>query len=391
MNKRTYEAIALSKEFTGGRLFGRISFLGNRLHFTNGDFEKDLSFNGLLITKGGASNGLIFFSNPYNPDLSFYTRDQDVINDPVLNANADISNQLKELMKTRNKSRLLYAAAAVLSGILLCCLVYAFFYIKEHAVKTAAHAIPVEWEEKLGDAAFRQTNLNLIRNDAIDRSLAVITSPLVQEAHKNGRKYNFEFFIARDSSVNAFALPGGKIVIHSGLIMETDAAEELAGVLAHEISHITEQHSMRQLIQTLGIYFLMQTFLGDIEGIIAVLIENSGYLLTLKFSRDFEREADEAGLRILQNAGIHPSGMILFFEKLMQIEHSKNDAAGAEQTETDSENSASAVFESLSTHPDTESRINALKKKITNLKKNEYSKINLDYIRFKKYIEAEIK
>ena len=114
MKNRVYEAIALSDEFTNGRLYGRISFPGDRLHFTNGDFVKDLSIPDLLITKGGASDGLIFFSNPSRPGLSIYTRDANVINDPVLNANTDIANQLREFKKVSQKK---YAVSS--TGIML--------------------------------------------------------------------------------------------------------------------------------------------------------------------------------------------------------------------------------------------------------------------------------
>ena len=149
----------------------------------------------------------------------------------------------------------------------------------------------------------------------------------------------------------------------------------------------------------------MQALLGDVEGIIAVLMENSGYLLTLKFSRDFEREADDRGFQILNDARINPSGMITFFEKLAQHEKElmqsektsdkKPDSSADEKSDDSSESksekkneSMNSWFESLSTHPDTENRIEELKSKLKNTKKENYKKINLDYIRFKNYVEA---
>ena len=77
----------------------------------------------------------------------------------------------------------------------------------------------------------------------------------------SGAPYAFHFHIARDARINAFALPGGQIVLHDALVLRADSAEELLGVLAHEIAHVTEQHGTRNLIASAGIALTVQALL----------------------------------------------------------------------------------------------------------------------------------
>jgi predicted Zn-dependent protease len=114
--------------------------------------------------------------------------------------------------------------------------------------------------------------------------------------------------------VNAFALPGGVIVVNTGLIDLTSRPEELAGVLAHEVQHVELRHSVRGLVKSLGLRGLFAFATGDIGG--TLLGEAAVGITDLKFSRDDESEADRMGLDSLIAADIDPSGMPAFFEKM---------------------------------------------------------------------------
>ena len=102
------------------------------------------------------------------------------------------------------------------------------------------------------------------------------------------------------------------MVIHSGLLMAADSPEEIAGVLGHEIAHVTQRHSIRSIMSSAGLFLVLQTMLGDVTSIVAVLANNSAFLLSRKFSRDFERRADNQGWEYLLAADIKPEGMITF-------------------------------------------------------------------------------
>src|SRR5690606_32430743 len=123
-------------------------------------------------------------------------------------------------------------------------------------------------------------------------------------------------------------------------ISAAETPEEVAGVVAHEIAHVTEQHSMRQIISSTGLFLIIQAFLGDASGLLGALADNSYFLLNQKFSRDHEREADEKGMELLIAANIDPQGMISFFETLEE-EHADMPSA----------------LNMISTHPATKERI----------------------------------
>src|SRR6185295_147454 len=150
-----------------------------------------------------------------------------------------------------------------------------------------------------------------------EAEVAKIRSRLLPALTNSG--YTFQFHIMQDTNVNAFAIPGGHVVILTGLLERADSAEEVAGVLAHEIAHVTKRHSMRSMMQSAGLVVLIQSIFGDTSGVVAILTQGSQFLIEQRFSRDFEREADDVGWNYLVRANIDPQGMIEFFEKLKKI------------------------------------------------------------------------
>lgn len=171
--------------------------------------------------------------------------------------------------------------------------------------------IPVEQESEWGRAAFEgmRGKLKLKDSDSAYDAVRAIGARLT-----TGSKYRYEFHVAEDASLNAFALPGGVIVVHTGLIAATKRPEELAGVLAHEVQHVELRHSLRGMIKESGLRGLWSFITGDLGG---TLIGQAALEMTsLKFSRDDESEADDRGFNALVNAGIDPSGMPAFFQTM---------------------------------------------------------------------------
>lgn len=149
-----------------------------------------------------------------------------------------------------------------------------------------------------------------------DRLVAVSPSPY----------RHFEFFAVRDPTINAFALPGGYIGVHTGLISAARTESELAGVLAHEIAHITQNHLARMVDQqrssslvslaALAVAILAARSNSQVSQAAATLAGAMNVQQQLDFSREHEREADRVGLQILAQAGFAPAGMVSFFERL---------------------------------------------------------------------------
>ena len=147
-------------------------------------------------------------------------------------------------------------------------------------------------------------------------------------ALSNDPGLGFFFFPINDPSINAFAMPGGFIGVHTGLILSAQSESELAGVLAHEISHVTQRHIARQIFQSkkigmasmvaMGLALLAARSSGQAAGAAVVTTQAGAMSAQLAFSRDFEREADRQGFDIMRKSGLDVRGMSDFFERLQR-------------------------------------------------------------------------
>lgn len=184
-------------------------------------------------------------------------------------------------------------------------------------------------ERKLGEDLMRQAR----------RSLAFMNDPEINEyiqslgqrlvSHSDNPKQEFRFFVINNPSINAFAVPGGFIGVHTGLILATQKEAELASVLAHETAHITQRHIPRLIAES------QRTTLPALAAVLAgILLASSGHqggeaaiALTsaavtqkgINFTRSFEEEADRMGMQILAQSGFDPNAMPAFFEQMQNL------------------------------------------------------------------------
>jgi beta-barrel assembly-enhancing protease len=204
----------------------------------------------------------------------------------------------------------------------------------------------------------------------IEKSVKFINDPVVTEyvnrvgqniVKNSDAKVPFTIKVIDSDEINAMALPGGYFYVNSGLILAADDEAELAGVMAHEISHVAAHHQMRE--QTRLNYAQFGTipliFLGG--GLGYGLYEASGLAVPitfLKFSRDFERQADFLGIQYMYRAGYDPQGLPSMFEKIEHLQKTK----------------PNLVEKTFSDHPQTPDRILATQDEISHLlpPKDEY-------------------
>ena len=140
---------------------------------------------------------------------------------------------------------------------------------------------------------------------------------------------DFEFFVLRDTTLNAFAMPGGYIGVHTGLIAAAQSESELASVLAHEISHVTQHHLARQIgaqgqaqlpmLLSLAVAVLAARSNADFAAGALMAGQAAGVQHQLNYSRDFEREADRLGLALLERSGFDTRAMGTFFDRLQKF------------------------------------------------------------------------
>ncbi len=173
--------------------------------------------------------------------------------------------------------------------------------------------------------------------------------------------YDFFFFAVRDPSLNAFALPGGFIGVHTGLVLAAQSESELASVLAHEIGHVSQRHIARMignqkqdaLLPLAGLLVGLLAARTSPDLASAAMMSGTGIAASrqLSFGRDAEREADRLGLSLLNGSGFEVNGMVNFFGRLQAASRSRNDN----------------VPSYLRTHPLTTERIADIEARIRNL------------------------
>jgi predicted Zn-dependent protease len=175
-----------------------------------------------------------------------------------------------------------------------------------------------------------------------EAAIGVIVKRLLEPQPHN--PYTIRVTVLDDMTINAFAVPGGQIVLLRGLLERSRTPEELAGVLAHELQHVLQRHATRLLLQHASTGLLLVAISGDLTGAMAYGIESARVLGTLSYSRQLESEADTEGLKMLMAADVDPQGMIAFFESMRAAE------AGAR-----------SATRYLASHPLAADRVDALK------------------------------
>lgn len=213
--------------------------------------------------------------------------------------------------------------------------------------------LPVSFDQSLGKSAMKeiQEESEFVSLPEWEKRCQGYVDRLTARARGSG--FEFKVLLVAESFPNAFALPGGTIMVTTGLLHTAGSSEEIAGVLAHEVGHVIRRHSMRQQAGALGIVSLVGLAAETDGGAPAALATGSALLMGMGHSREYEREADKTGLSLLVDAGIDPAGAVRFMKRMLVRDGG----------------SAQGIFDrALGSHPATQQRIDymeALNKKLT--------------------------
>jgi beta-barrel assembly-enhancing protease len=230
----------------------------------------------------------------------------------------------------------------ILALALIGLLALTYFVFLPMAAESIAVRVPLEWEKQLGDASY-SSMVDVKKIDAEDtKRINEFFGRLQYQSN-----YHIEITVVNEAVVNAFALPGGRIVVYKGIIGKMNSYKELAALLSHEFSHVELKHATRNMFRSLSGNMLLGLLIGDARGIMTLVIQNADQLKQLGYSRSLEEEADMNGLQLLKQRKIDPKGMLGLFSALKE-----------------EEGAAGKVPEFLSTHPLTERRIDRVGKEI---------------------------
>ena len=225
---------------------------------------------------------------------------------------------------------------------------------------TIVKLFPYEWEKQIGKATFDSLNRTLLDETELPtqrvNTLKQRAKNILNQANLHSYP-SIEFMKSDIIGANALALPGGPIIVTDDLVKLLKDDELVLGVIAHEIAHIQERHSLHQIVEIVGLSSLAWLIFGLDEGILEEVALVGINLWSLKKSRDFEKDSDLLALEFLENAGLKKKSFILAIEKLTEHFCSKS--------KLDKSDCLTGVKSGwLATHPTGAERLKYLREKI---------------------------
>jgi beta-barrel assembly-enhancing protease len=339
---QTFKATLYGAELNGaalppGGLAVEASFSGDALRLVEPRLSIDA--DAISVSVGGFEHDELFLNWAVGDNrYSIKTAGRAATAFVLANAPGQLQSQFRPLRTRRRIIRSVWSTigATVATAIVALGLLW---WRYDDAVSWLASRISIVNEEKIGESVLKQleTTGEIVKAGPAVEALQNIGQRLVP-----GSRYKYQWFIHRDDTVNAFALPGGVVVVNSGLIRKIDSADELAAVLAHEVQHVEQRHALKNMINNLGWAAGLLAVVGDVNAAAVLVVHQLG---NSYFSRGVEEEADRLGFRTLVDAKIAPHAMVTLLQKLEK-------EAGSDGPEW------------LSSHPDTANRVNAMQKMV---------------------------
>lgn len=326
---------------------GTILFTSSTLRFEASETVLEIPLHRLVAEIEADSEGRILFGDSQKPGLQISTADESVLEFHSVPQIAQLSDQLNTGLARNELSRRLKLVLGffVVTGLIL----WLGMLATGAMVRSIVGRVPPEFEKQYGEEMLEEFKLEMgFASDTNQAAqLTALAGPLLRALP--GRQPQWQFHVVTNESPNAFALPGGHIVIFTGLLQLAERPEEVLGTVAHEVAHVTKKHSFRKQIASAGPFLVFQIFLRGRGGALGAVAGGSALLVTQSFSQEFEKEADDAGWRYLVAANIDPRGMTEMFRKLKAYEAKQKHVA--------------LVPQAFSSHPELEKRISRLEAK----------------------------
>ena len=254
-------------------------------------------------------------------------------------ASAEAAAQLKERAQG-SRNRIFTRRRATffkVTGGIVAMLLFLFFILVPWIAQTLAGRFPVSYEKRIGEQMYRSLEGSFDVDTARTNHINDFFRSLNVPSH-----YDIRITVVKNNESNAFAMPGGHIVVYSRLLEGLNSYPELAALLLHEYAHVQNRHSLKSLFRSLSYSIFLSLILGDASAVGGVLINNASNLEHLSYSRSLEKEADETGAALMAERRIDCDGFTRLFRFL--------------QKETRTE-----VSEWISSHPDMNKRISHIR------------------------------
>jgi Zn-dependent protease with chaperone function len=320
-------------------------------------------YRGLKLNKAGEEDAYLVISCPSLPGPV----DSVAVRDPAFPAllAEKVSPALKETLSSFGKKRKTHVLRKwrnlAVAGLTAAAIFFGGYWVLNNWVSSwAAKNLPVKAEEKWGGVLLKSylTGKKEITKGPAYEAAQLMLKRLKAAASKDV-KYNFKVHVVDDPMVNAFALPGGHMVLMTGLMEKAESAEEVTGVLAHEMQHVIQRHVVKRLVQSMGWRVWFSLFFGG--GDLGKIAFGMGNLMEISYGRSQESEADREGAKLLAAAGLPIEPLGRFFDRLSKKE------------------GTSKMPSFLSSHPESKKRSEELKRLARELNPKTFRPLGLNW------------
>ncbi len=358
----TFNGGIFSDNFEGGRRGATIRIAPEGVVATVADGrEYRIRFGECHIEMGGTS-GRMLFCRTADRSLTIFCDDRRFGSELRRGAGGLLDEPLAACSRRQRRDRARGLMAGVLFVAALAILLTAGFLGLRLAADASIDAVPLAVDNQIGEQAFR-----MMDRGGVEVHDPVITAAVQQivdrlSPHAGVAGLDFTVHVIDADTCNAFCLPGGRVVLYTGLLRRSASADEVAGVLAHEMAHATLRHGLRQVIQSVGLAAAVNVLVGNMEGLVVAGAEVFKLATINGYSRTQEADADAEAVRMLHAANLDPMSLARFFETLQRD--------GGD---------IPAALTWLSTHPDHAARIAAVRNQIGTLSPAEYVPLDIDW------------
>jgi len=266
-------------------------------------------FDELILIDQMKRGGMARISHPASPDARLVIEDRETFERLLSKAPA--------LIPDRRKKATSIAGLAVLGVGALVAIYFGFGAFADRV----AHLVPLSWVEPMGKQAADQV-ATVFSDETGKRRYCTAAAGknalgkiVRQLSGAIGEENNFEIAVVRSEVVNAFAVPGGRILVFDGLLSDAQSVEEIAGVIAHEMGHALARHPTAGVIKHYGVSMIVGSLIGN-----ETVATAAGLLVAFSYSRAAEQEADAIAIELLQKLGYGVSGLATFFARMAKKE-----------------------------------------------------------------------
>ncbi|RKH39045.1 M48 family metallopeptidase [Corallococcus sicarius] len=264
------------------------------------------------LEMGGASGRMVFCHSPHRT-LTLFCEDPAFL--PALGeaGRGQLAEQVSQLTQEVRRARKQSMLRGVLGLLVVVLIGYGVYRGFAGVTANSIEALPIAIDEKVGKLAMESMDLEgpKVTDPVLVQAVDEIMSRLKPHAGTAGM--NFEVTIVDAPLVNAYCLPGGQIVLFTGLLKAAKSPEQVAGVLGHEMAHATLRHGLKRIANSLGVIAAVNLLLGDTSGLVAVAVELAQHGLLTRHDREQETASDVEAVRMMAAAGLAPTALADFF------------------------------------------------------------------------------